>query len=183
MGAVSLMAGCLVPEKFEASLQFKPDGSYDYEYAGTVVNVDGGNFSKDGRPSQRNPKDQERMADELQKVPGVTRASHVGNGRYEIRVVEQLQPGRRSKTVPVAVVKKDADGSYLVTGPDLKKSDIAMYRELGIKIEGRIKVLLPSNAKVLMHNAEAAPGWLSKAYTWKVGSFDEKPTIRFTLSN
>ena len=32
------LAGCLVPETFTASASFKPDGSYRYQFDGTVVN-------------------------------------------------------------------------------------------------------------------------------------------------
>ena len=33
------LVGCLVPEKFTASASFKPDGSFRYQFDGTVVNA------------------------------------------------------------------------------------------------------------------------------------------------
>ena len=36
VAALSL-AACLLPEKFETSIRFKPDGGYSYKYDGTAV--------------------------------------------------------------------------------------------------------------------------------------------------
>lgn len=34
-----LISGCLVPEKFNATINIQPDSSYDYHYTGTAVNA------------------------------------------------------------------------------------------------------------------------------------------------
>ena len=39
LAAAALLAGCLVPEKFTASADFRLDGTYLYKFDGTVVHA------------------------------------------------------------------------------------------------------------------------------------------------
>ena len=39
MSSAAVLAGCLVPEKFTAEADFRPDGSYLYKFDGTAVHA------------------------------------------------------------------------------------------------------------------------------------------------
>ena len=69
----------------------------------------------------------------------------------------------------------------MIAAQKMNDKDRQNLKSLGIKVDGKFEVLLPSNAKVLSNNASSTPGLLSKAYLWKIGGVDDQPSIRFTL--
>lgn len=88
---VLLLAGCLVPEKFTASVMVKREGTYTYRYGGTAMSVPAAIRLKEGArlsPSdlQVLKQDAARMADE----PGVRKATYVGGGHYELLLPEEI---------------------------------------------------------------------------------------------
>jgi hypothetical protein len=64
----------------------------------------------------------------------------------------------------------------------MKPKDRDQLKAVGIKVNGTAEVFLPSNAKVLKHNATGTPGLFSKSYSWKIGGIDDQPAIEFTLA-
>ena len=185
-GAVACLAlaGCLVPEKFTASASFKPDGSFRYQFDGTVVNAlvmmakKEGKFSADDKTKM-----DAEVAREAQK-PGIKKLKAVDDTRYELVFDGELKPGRSRESYVVFRVS-DAEWKtrrvLTVSGPPMRPKDQQALEELGIAMQGQISVALPDGAKVLSHNATGTPGLLSKAYTWRVGSIKDQPSIQFQL--
>ena len=181
--AAVTVSGCLVPEKFNASIMVKSDGSYAYKYAGTAVHFMAAAAIK--KQGSLTPKDEAGLAHEAEKatkIQGVKKLSYSGNGRYELDIDQDLKAGQQSQVLKLFNYAKGNDGVYTITAAVLKSKDRDELRTLNIKVSGKAEVILPSNAKVISHNATSTPGLLSKAYGWKIGSFDEQPSIRFTLS-
>ena len=185
-GAVACLAlaGCLVPEKFTASASFKPDGSYRYQFDGTVVNALVMMAKKEGKFSAEDKaKMNAEVAREAQK-PGIKKLKALDDTRYELVFDGELKPGRSRDSYVVFRVS-DAEWKtrrvLTVSGPPMRPKDQQALNELGIAMQGKISVVLPDGAKVLNHNATGTPGLLSKAYTWQVGSIKDQPSIQFQL--
>ena len=178
------LAGCLVPEKFTASASFKPDGSYRYQFDGTVVNALVMMAKKEGKFSAEDKaKMDAEVAREAQK-PGIKKLKALDDTRYELVFDGELKPGRSRDSYVVFRVS-DAEWKtrrvLTVSGPPMRPKDQQALDELGIAVQGKISVVLPDGAKVLNHNATGTPGLLSKAYTWQVGSIKDQPSIQFQL--
>jgi len=182
IAALSL-AACLLPEKFEASVRFKPDGGYTYKYDGTAVHfMAAARIKEKGSLSAKEEDDLRRDAEKSAKTPGTKKVVYTGNGRYDVRIEEDLKPGQQVHTLKIFTITRDKEGAFVLAVPPMKEKDRDQLRSLGIKIDGKAEVFLPSNAKVLEHNASGTPGLLSKSYSWKIGAVDDRPTIRFILA-
>lgn len=180
--ACAALSGCLVPEKFQASVQFKPDGGYTYKYNGTAVHfLAAAAIKEKGALPAKDEAGLEREAEKAARVLGVKKMAYTGQGRYDVQIEQDLKPGQQVSTLKLFTITREKDGSFVVAAPAMKDKDRDNLLSLGIKVDGTAEVALPANAKVLSHNADKTPGVFSKAYTWKIGSLDAKPTIRFSL--
>lgn len=180
--ACAALSGCLVPEKFQASVQFKPDGGYTYKYNGTAVHfLAAAAIKEKGSLPAKDEAGLEREAEKAARAPGVKKIAYTGQGRYEVQIEQDLKPGQQVSTLKLFTITREKDGSFVIAAPAMKDKDRDNLLSLGIKVAGTAEVALPANAKVLSHNADKTPGVFSKAYTWKIGSLDAKPTIRFSL--
>ena len=108
--------------------------------------------------------------------------TYTGNGRYDVRIEEDVRPGRQMNTLKIFNITRDKDGVFVFAVPPMKDKDRDQLRSLGIKVDGKAEVFLPDNAKVLEHNASGTPGLLSMSHSWNVGAVDDRPKIRFTLA-
>lgn len=181
--ACAALSGCLVPEKFQTSVQFKNDGGYTYKYEGTVVHYLAAAAIKE--KGSLLPKDEavlEREAEKASRAPGVKRMTYAGQGRYDVRIEQDLKPGQQVDTLKLFTITREKDGTFVVATPAIKEKDRANLLSLGIKVDGTAEVTLPGKAQVLSHNASKTPGLFSKSYAWKIGSLDDRPTIRFTMA-
>lgn len=185
--ACSLLAGCLVPEKFTASVQVNPDASYLYRYQGTAVHAMAAMAIKSGRFGAKDDevlKKEAAQANRKDNPDGVRKFDYLGKGRYEVQLEQLRKPGqvRASETLDLVKLTKEKDDSYTLASPELKEKERRELGQLGIKIDGKLEVILPPKAEVISHNATGTPGWFSKTYTWKIGGLDQRPTIRFRLA-
>ncbi|GBU15550.1 hypothetical protein AwPolaro_09280 [Polaromonas sp.] len=183
----------MLPEKFETSINFKPDGSYTYKYDGTAVNA----FvvieiHENGALSEKDEAELKRDAEEAAKTPGIKKMTYTGEGRFNVVIEQDLKPGQvvieqdlkpdqPATTVEIFTVTQGKDGVFVVAVPTIEEKVSDQLRVLGIKVDGKMNVFLPSNAKVLAHNASGTPGLLSKSYSWHIGALSDQPSIKFTL--
>ena len=79
--------------------------------------------------------------------------TYTGNGRYDVRIEEDVRPGRQMNTLKIFNITRDKDGVFVFAVPPMKDKDRDQLRSLGIKVDGKAEVFLPDNAKVLEHNA------------------------------
>lgn len=184
LALVATLAGCLIPEKFAASVNVKPDGSYTYKYDGTATHALAAMaIKKSGALPSKDEDALRRDAEKASKAEGVRKLSYLGGGRYDLSIERNLQIGQRAEPMNVISVAKDKEGVVTIAPIALKEKDKSGLRELGIKVDGTVEVRLPPNAQVISHNASGTPGMFSKAYTWKVGAIDQNPYIKFKLES
>ena len=184
MSAVVLsLTGCLLPEKFEASVNVKPDGGYTYKYEGTAVHLLAAAAIQDkGSLHAKDEDELKRVAEKAAKAPGFRKMTYTGNGRFDVQIDEDVKAGRQTSTLKIFNITRDKDGVFVLAAPPTKEKDRDQLRAFGIKVNGKAEVFLPGNAKVLEHNANGTPGLLSKSYSWKIGAVVDQPMIRFTLA-
>jgi hypothetical protein len=85
--AALAIAGCLVPEKFTAKIDFKSDGNYQYSFSGTAIHVLAKMQIESGKALT--PKDSDKLkadAEMMAKQPDFKRVSYKGDARYEIEL-------------------------------------------------------------------------------------------------
>lgn len=188
LASATVLTACLVPEKFTAQADFRIDGSYLYKFDGTVVHGMVAMAEKQsGKLNDKERSELTRQVQEFSKSPGVKKFKAISDSRYELSSEEVLPPeprGMMAKTTEVFVIDNrefKANKILTVTGPKLQPKDEQGFKELGIKLDGKVSVILPKGTKVLEHNASGTPGLLSKAYTWSVTSTTDKPMIKFQL--
>ncbi len=182
IGFTCLLAGCLIPEKFVASVTMKADGAYTYKYDGTATFLPAAMQIKGQGPlSEKDEQGLKQEANKMAKVPGIQKASYFGAGRYDLAIERDLRVGESAPVLKVISVTRDKEGVYTIAPAVLQEKDKAGLRDLGIRVDGKFEVRLPSNAQVISHNASGTPGLFSKAYVWNVGSIDANPNIRFRL--
>lgn len=181
--ACALLSGCLVPEKFDASISFNKDGTYVYRYSGTAAN---GNALRDmkmkGKLDAQAEEEVKAFAQELAKDnKEVKEIEYQGNARYRLETEETLRVGQKSSLIPLVKVLHGKGGTIVVASPRFREKDKAMLQDAGVKVEGTLKVTLPSGAKVVDQNADETPGWFSRTYEWKIGKIDKAPRIEFRM--
>ena len=183
VATAALLSGCLVPENFTASVDVKTDGSATYQYDGTAKNFLVAMQIKEVGPLSA--KDEAELRTDAQKTakkPGVRKFEYLGAGRYQVLTSEELQPGHKAPVLDMVRLTKSKEGVFMLSSPPIKEKDQQELKQLNIQVDGTIEVKLPSNAKVAAHNASSTPGFFSKAYVWKIGGADVKPSITYTLS-
>lgn len=177
------LTGCLVPEKFNASVTVRPDGTYNYKYQGSAVHMLAAmEIKKGGSLNAKVEAQLKADADKAAKAPGVKKLVYEGSGRYQVSVDRDLAVGQRSAVLDILALTKSKDGIYTLSAAELRAKDRDGLMGLGIKVDGTVEVTLPSNAKVLTQNASATPGMFSKAYSWKINGYDAKPALTFRLN-
>ena len=187
LACCTALTGCLVPEKFTASADFKPDGSYRYQFDGTVVNALAAmEIQKNGKLNDAEKAKIKKALDKEASQPGMQKLQAMSDTRYALKYDGELKPSDKRSGSPYFVfhvsTREWKERRVLtVSGPQIKPKDQKELESLGIKPNGKIAVTLPADAKVLQHNANGTPGMLSKAYTWNVGSLGDKPSIQFQL--
>ena len=177
-----VLTGCLIPEKFSASIDMKPDGSYVYKYDGTAVNFMAlDQIRHTGHLSARDDAELKKEVDKGKKVAGVKNFTYSGQGRYELSYEKNLRIGQEIEMMNVISVRQDKDGVITITPQTIAKGDQQSLSQMGVHVDGTVEVKLPSNAKIIYSNATGTPGFFSSAYSWKIGSFTQPAQIKFKL--
>ncbi|MEG0922098.1 MAG: hypothetical protein RSD57_17620 [Comamonas sp.] len=187
LACCAALTGCLVPEKFSASADFKTDGSYRYQFDGTVVNALAAmEIQKNGKLSDQDRAKVQKALDKEASRPGMQKLQATSDTRYALKYDGELKMNEKHSGSPYFVLNVSTRDwkerrVLTVSGPQIKPKEQKELEQLGIKPSGKIAITLPADAKVLQHNAKGTPGLLSKAYTWDVGSLGDKPSIQFQL--
>lgn len=180
--AVLSLAGCYLPEKFSASVDFDKDGAYAIRFDGTVVDeLAALEIAQSGSLSAKSEASVQRHVDKLARQAGVTRARYVGNGRVELQMAERKARREELRLFGGAFqVATDAQGVTTIRSIDLTPKVKRDLEFLAIRMDGSLRVKLPSGATVLEHNATSTPsfGGLFGAYQWHIGSVGDRPVMR-----
>lgn len=183
VGAISLLTACLIPEKFEAKIDIKSDGSYSFIYDGTLALGIALDAVEKGRLDAKTEADLQKMTVDLKKDPTFKKVEYVGKARYKVLVEKQGKAGeayhfisRESKIVSITPQK---DGTVEISAMKLDKKLIDQLAALGSKIDGSLSVSLSSGVKVVSHNASSEPSLFGMlgSYKWSIKSPDQVPSM------
>lgn len=189
VASTALLSGCFVPEKFDAGVTFKPDGAYSYKYVGTAAffpAVLQDKKSKEGLTKADSAKLAVEMAKYV-KSKGVGRVSDEGHGHYKIEIDAAKNPGERATVLDAMTISTDLNGVTTVSAITVKDQDKREFEKLGIKIDGKLQVVIPENAELIKSNGSESKSFFSsfgssaRTYSWKLGSFADRPIIQFRL--
>lgn len=175
----ALLAGCLVPERFTAKVDVHPDASFSYRFEGTAIDAMGMlKLRKQGLLSE---KDHQGMVDEAQKMssePDVQKAVYNGNARFTLQIAGQRVAGESLRLLDMFSVQTDQDGVMTIAAKPLTDKQKNDFSQLGINVNGKLKVSVPRNAEVISHNASATPTLGLGSYSWKIGGLGMRPEIK-----
>lgn len=183
VGALSLLTACLIPEKFEAKIDIKSDGTYSFIYDGTLALGAVLEAVEKGKLDTKTETDLQKFTIELKKDPTFKKVEYIGKGRYKVLVEKQGKAGeayhfisRESKIVSITPQK---DGTVGISAMKLDKKLIDQLAALGSKIDGSLSVTLSSGVKVVSHNATSEPSLFGMlgGYKWSIKSPDQVPNM------
>ncbi len=182
--AACTLAACLIPEKFTAKVEFQPDASYDYQFDGTASNPLGlMELKQRGSLSPQTESALKNEGDRMPKERDVRSARYLGNARYDMSIAGHRKPGEELRLIDILSVVRASDGTITVSSPELKDKDRQELAKLGIKVDGTLEIKLPSGAQIISQNAQSTPSLFGMVggYTWKIGTPDQRPLMRFKL--
>lgn len=181
---VFLLSGCLIPEKFDADIDMATDGSYSFNYSGSVVHgLAISQSNKAGKLTERDEHQLKIEGDKLAKNQGFSRVVYRGNGRYDIDVLLNKKPGEQLKMFDVFSVSTAKDGTITITTTSVKDKDMQAMTKFGLNVNGRLRVKLPKNAEVISHNATSTPYFFGMFgdYEWNITSPQQQPLMVIRL--
>lgn len=184
LATVTLLTGCLVPEKFVAKADIHPDGSYLFSYNGTVVHgMAAMQIAKTGKLTAKDETGLDSEAEKMKRNPDVKSVSYKGNGRYELALDATRKKGQPLNMLNIASVRTDKDGIITISSAEIKEKDKKELSQLGIKVDGTLEISVPKNAEIISHNATSTPKFfgLVGTYSWKIGSVDQRPLMKIRL--
>lgn len=182
--AAALLAGCLVPEKFAAKANFQPDGSYSFSYVGTAVHgMATMQITKIGKLNAKDEAALEREVANMKRNPDVQSVSYKGNGKYDLSLEAKRKTGQPLDLFNIVTVRTGKDGIVTISSAEINESGKKQLAQLGIKVDGTLDVTIPKNAEVISHNATGTPNFfgLVGTYSWKIGSVQQRPVMKFRL--
>lgn len=95
MASAAVLAGCLVPEKFTAEADFRPDGSYLYKFDGTAVHTMVVMAEKKAPLTDKDRVELKKQVTVMAQQPGVKKFRPISDARYELSTEEVLPPEPR----------------------------------------------------------------------------------------
>lgn len=181
---ITLLAGCFIPEKFDASMQFNSDSSFNYTYDGTVVNALGlVEKRKNGSLSEKSKAEFPKIIAQMKKDPATKSVSQVDDVTYKISLEKKNQASNLFSLMDFIKVRKDQSGVITVFTPKFSDKNLKELKELGVTVDGTLKITLPKNAEVIESNAQSSPslGGMVGSYTWKFKKVDEPVNFKFKM--
>lgn len=185
--ATLLLSGCLVPEKFAASVEFKDDLSYSYSYEGTTAFVPA--LMEMAQKKGISAQSEAKMRADAQKYkadhPDIKTLDYDGNGRFKTNIEGRKPPGATTQLLDTLVIGKDKQGNQAVIAK-MQAKDVAPFKDLGMNIDGKLVVKLPSKAKILQTNGTTTKGLFGLGPTsveWVVQKAEQRPQLFFTTDN
>jgi len=182
--AAALLTGCLIPEKFTAKATFQPDGNYSFSYVGTTVHgMAAMQIAKAGKLSAKDDAMFEREVSSMKRNPDVRAVSYRGDGRYDLSLEATRQKGQPLDLLNIVNVRTGKDGVITISSAEVDANGKKQLSQLGIKVNGTLEVTIPKNAEVISHNATGTAMFfgLVGTYSWKIGSVEQRPVMKFRL--
>lgn len=174
-GLALLLAACMVPEKFTAKYEIKPNGDYVFVYDGTLVDaltrMEKAESAQKGE-SGIDPKEIKAMLDKFKADPRLIEFEERGNDTYQTRMEEQgniKEAGKSyflSKDLKYWMLSCNSENNTVsLTVSPLKRKDLD---ELGLKLEGEFEI--STDCKILSSTVELSESLLGNTYSFKINN-------------
>jgi len=179
----ALLAGCWIPEQFEAKVVVEKNGAYKFTYDGILTFALALAAAQKGELSAKDEAAFKQEAAKIQKEPGFKKVEYLGKGRYKVTVEKIGKAGEPyyflSKEQKIFAVLPQKDGTVSISAIRPDKKAIQELSSIGAKINGTLTVSVANGVKVLKHNAQSQPSMfgLFGGYKWQIKSPDENPFI------
>lgn len=178
-----LLAGCWIPENFEANITINKDGSYTFTYNGTLTFAPVLQAAKEGIFSQEDEAIFAREAENFKRDPDYKQVQYLGKGRFKVLVKHLGKVGKQydflSREMKIFSITPQQDGSIEITTLLLKKEELNELKSIGAKVNGTLTVSVAKGVEIIKHNAQSKPMLfgLFGGYKWEITSIDAKPFI------
>ena len=179
----AVLSGCLIPERFTAKIDIQPDASLSYEFDGTAI--DPMAVMKMQQHGMLSEKEQQSLAAEAQKLrqdPDVKKAVYTGKARYQLEIEGRRKAGEPLKLLDMFFVQTGLDGVMTISAQALKRKEKSDLAQMGILLNGTLRVNVPSGAEVISHNASSAPSSGSGTYSWRLGDVGVRPELKLRFT-
>ena len=179
-----MLSGCYAPEDFTARVDIKDDGSYVFNFDGTIANVMFLSALKDGyKESEKDIKGAQSESLSMLKDKDTKKADYIGNGRFKIVYSHTALPGEKFSFMNMFYMQTTKEGDLFIGSKKSgSKQDAQKLNSMGLKIDGDLVVSVPKSATILKHNANSTPTFGFGAYSWSVKSIEEAPQMFIKLS-
>lgn len=184
LALIGLLSGCFYPEKFILDVVFEDDGSVNLAFDGTVFAEEALMQMRDGKRGLTANEDatMHKVAEALGKRMEIQSAKYIGNGRFQVKAQRGARGNEILMDMPVFGVLRDTSGNtdvLMATGSQAEP----IYKILGVKPEGVIRITIPDKAKVLTSSKEPSRSMFligKRTVTWnyKLGA-EERMRLRF----
>lgn len=161
----ALLAACLVPDRYKATLDLTAAGDYTLTYDGQLVDLVMLTAREKGQLSPKLEEEMVRLySKELTKEARGLTLEYKGDARFEARLetAGSYRAGKMRMLADLLQIKLVQDGVLEVRGlrlKDLKKPP------KGLTSTGDI--CITTDMPVIEHNADSTPGLFSRCYRWK----------------
>jgi len=180
--ALAMLAGCYMPDRFEAGLQIRRDGKYAFTYQGELTSLQllrrlgMGEFDGDPEAFREYVALFER---DLRRDSGFREVSYWRQATYRTRYAHEgdLDRDRSFNFVRLNArflgIKNLGEGRIELSGSRLPKAYMDALLEGGFDTRGVFR--LWTDARVLEHNADAVEGEGLILYTWRIRTMRQAP--------
>lgn len=181
------LAGCWIPEKFDARVDVHRDGSYDFVYDGTLAFAPVLFRADNGFLSQREEDELRQKAVSFREESGYREFRYIGNGRFKVRAEKHATPGEEyyfmSEGTKLFAVESPGDGMLSIEGVTPAEDIVRQLSSSEDSLSGTLTVSVPWGAKVLRHNADREPFFfgLFGDYSWEITDLQSMPFIEIQL--
>lgn len=181
----TLLSGCLFPEKFTTKIDVNPDASYHVTFSGTAALLPVVmQIAATQKPlSATDETAMQKEAVKMSHEKSVKKATYVGKGRFQIEIDDSRKAGQPISLFDIFHVSTDKAGVMTISTPQFNDKDKAELSKLGLSVDGTFDVNLPKGAEVISSNATSSPKFfgLIGTYSWKIGSVEVRPMIKFRI--
>lgn len=118
-------------------------------------------------------------------LPGMTRFAYVGEGRYDfaMKIDGELTevapvvgfPNTRGGSNNFLTIRREADGTVVISSPELPPKALADLKEIGLEASGIVRIEV--DGRVLESNAAERP--TSGPHVWNRISWEDRVFLKF----
>jgi hypothetical protein len=181
------LAGCFIPEQFEATIQINSDGSYTYTYDGILAFAPALADAKRGRLDKRGEMEVAKLAPQMRR-DGFQKADYLGKGRFSVSFRRTASKGHPSyflsRDMQIFYIIPQTNDTIFIGAFRPDANTLRQLAEIGATVNGTLKVKVARGLTVVKHNAESKPwlGGMLGSYSWKIKSPNAQPYMVVRLS-